>query len=300
MCRWLTAVILRGDHGNGMSKRRTMRQSQASKKENRDAPIVTRPSLTKNAILAFALLMVACMVSFTSVSAQEPTARDIVKKSDNLLRGDTNRGTYEMTITTPAWQRTLKLRSWQKGQEKTFIRLLEPPKDAGTGFLKIKNEMWTYLPSVERTIKIPPSMMMQPWMGSDFTNDDLVRESSIVDDYQHKLVKTESINGEDAWIVESHPRPDAPVVWGKIIHGVRKADYMPLKAEYFDEKGARIRVLVYSQIKRMHDRAIPTLWEMTPVTEAKKGRRTTIRIHDAEFNVPLEDIFNLKSLQRVK
>lgn len=245
-------------------------------------------------------LLIAVLSAPVGVMAQEIDAREVVKKTDELLRGRTNQGTYEMTITTPAWQRTLKIKSWQDGQDKTFIRILAPAKDAGVGFLKLKNEMWTYLPSVERTIKIPPSMMMQPWMGSDFTNDDLVKESSIVEDYVHRHIGSEKLGEDESFKIESIPKPDAPVVWGKIVYWVRKSDFMPQKAEYYDENGKRVRRLTYSRISRMHDRTIPTLWEMVPLTEEKKGRKTIIRILDVEFNAPIDDVFNMKNLQRTK
>ena len=246
------------------------------------------------------VLLIAVLSQPIVIMAQELDAKEVVRKTDELLRGRTNQGTYEMSITTPAWQRTLKIRSWQDGQDKTFIRILAPAKDAGVGFLKLKNEMWTYLPSVERTIKIPPSMMMQPWMGSDFTNDDLVKESSMVEDYVHRHLGLEKIGEEDAFKIESVPKPEAPVVWGKIIYWVRKSDFMPLKAEYYDENGKRVRLLMYSQFNRMHDRVIPTLWEMASLTEEKKGRKTIIRILDVEFNAPIDDVFNMKNLQRTK
>ncbi len=248
----------------------------------------------------FLLFLAISLLNIPNSPAQEERARDIVKKADDLLRGKTNRGVYEMTIITPNWQRTLRLKSWQEGTDKTFIRILYPAKDEGVGFLKIKNEVWSYLPSVERTIKIPPSLMMQPWMGSDFTNDDLVKESSIVEDYFHRLIGTEQIGGDDANLIESRPKPEAPVVWGKIIHRIRKSDFMPLKVEYYNEKGGLVRILNYSRFKLMHDRIIPTYWEMTPVMEGKKGRKTIINIVDVVFNRPLEDIFNLKSLQQIK
>lgn len=162
--------------------------------------------------------LIVVLVNCAEVGAvPEIIAKDIVKKADSLLRGETNHGMSEMTIITPNWERTLRLKSWQNGIEKTFIRILLPQKDAGIGFLKIKNEMWSYLPTVERIIKIPPSMMMQPWMGSDFTNDDLVKGSSIVDDYEHREIGIEKVEGQDVYKIESDPKPDAPVVWGKII-----------------------------------------------------------------------------------
>lgn len=209
-------------------------------------------------------------------------------------------GTYEMTIKDPRWERTLKLKAWEMRKEKkSFIRILSPPKEKGIGTLKIGLEMWNYLPRVERIIKIPPSMMMQPWMGSDFTNDDLVKESSIVEDYLHRVIGEEKIGGFDAYRVEAVPKPDAPVVWGKILYWVRKKDFIPLKQEFYSERGELIRVMTFSEIKEMGGRVLPTYWEMVPVK--KEGRMTTLRILEAEFDIPIpEEIFTLRNLKRVR
>jgi outer membrane lipoprotein-sorting protein len=223
-----------------------------------------------------------------------------MRRMDLLLRGNTSKGLYEMTITDPNWKRTLKLRVWEKRREKkSFIRILTPPKEEGIATLKIGFEMWNYLPRVERTIKIPPSMMMQPWMGSDFTNDDLVKESSIVEDYIHRLIDKVKIDGFDSYNVEAIPKPDAPVVWGKLVYWVRVEDFVPLKAEFYSEKGELIRVMTYKEIKEIGGRVLPTYWQMVPVK--KKGRMTSLRIIEVEFDISLSDeIFSLRNLKRVR
>jgi outer membrane lipoprotein-sorting protein len=156
--------------------------------------------------------------------------------------------------------------------------------------------MWNYLPKVERTIKIPPSMMLQPWMGSDFTNDDLVKESSIVYDYIHTVIAQENIDGKIVYKINLIPKPDAAVTWGKIIFWIRKDDYVPLREEFYDEHNKLIKVLEYSQIKQMSDRAIPTIWKM--VSKVKEGNATTIEVEDALYNQPVdENIFSLSNLK---
>ena len=228
------------------------------------------------------------------------SAKEIIAEMDKLLRGDTAHGTYEMTINDPRWTRTLKLRVWEKRLEnKSFIRILSPAKEKGIGTLKIDREMWNYLPRVERTIKIPPSMMMQPWMGSDFTNDDLVKESSIVDDFTHELLGVVDMDGRRAYHIVSRPRPDAPVVWDKIVYWLTVGDYLPLKEEFYSERGELIRVMTFSEIKKVGNRMIPTYWEMVPVK--KKGRMTSMRILDAVYNEPIDDaVFTLMNLKKVR
>lgn len=226
------------------------------------------------------------------------TGNEIAQKMDDLLRGDTTRGTYEMKITDPKWQRTLKMETWEvKSEKKSFIRILSPAKEKGIATLKIDMEMWNYLPRVERTIKIPPSMMMHSWMGSDFTNDDLVKESSIIEDYEHKLLETTTLDGYKAYKVESIPHDDAPVVWGKLVYWVRTSDFLPLRQEFYNEKGGLIRVLTFNSIKKIAGKDFPTHWEMVPTN--KPGKKTEITILDIEFNKPIsDDIFTLRNLKK--
>ena len=246
-------------------------------------------------------IMFALIVSLTALhplvaNATSPAA-EIVEKAEELLWGKTAVGQFDMTIVTPSWSRTLSLHVWMDRPSYSFLRVMAPAKDAGITSLRIASEMWNYLPAIERTIKIPPSLMLQPWLGSDFTNDDLTKESSIVTDYNHRLLGEKKVNGDDAWQVEGLPKPDAAVVWGKIVYSVRKNDYVPLKLEYYDERGDLIRELNYLDIRVMNGRLIPTRWEMVPVT--KPGKKTTISVKSITYNQPVNsDVFSLRNLKQ--
>ena len=231
--------------------------------------------------------------------AQEPSGRDILDHVEKLLWGKTLQGSFEMSVITPRWQRTLQLKVWLDRPERSFIRILSPAKEAGIGSLRIKSEMWNYLPNVERIIKIPPSMMLQPWMGSDFTNDDLVKESSVVDDYTHKILSVDQEDGVAAYRVEAIPKPDAAVVWGKIVYRVRKADLIPLRYEYFSERGELIRTMSFSDVRAVGGHTIPTRWEMQPAD--KPGNKTVVVVKDAQYDRPLDaEIFTQRNLQRAQ
>ncbi len=248
-------------------------------------------------IIAVAVAVAVVAANAAPVSASEPEARDIVERVDTLLWGQTLQGEFEMTITTPRWQRTLTLRAWMERPRRSFIRILAPAKEAGIGSLRIGAEMWNYLPNIERTIKIPPSMMLQPWMGSDFTNDDLVKQSSVVNDYTHRILRTESVNGAASYVIESVPKPDAAVVWGKILYWVRESDSIPLRQEYYNERNELVRALVLSDVGPMGGRTIPTKWEMRPVNEP--GHVTTIVIRSAVYDQPIDtEIFTQRNLQK--
>jgi outer membrane lipoprotein-sorting protein len=250
-----------------------------------------RRHLTLFLVIGFHFFSLPCVFS------QDLSPREIVKYSDDLMRGDTQEGIYEMTIKTPTWERTLRLYVKSKNRDKMFIRILSPSKEKGTTTLRLKNEMWNYLPQVERTIKIPPSMMLQPWMGSDFANDDLVKESSVVDDYEHALLKKEKIDGEEIYVIVLTPKPKAGVVWNKRIIKIRKKDFIPLRDEFYGKDNKLIKVLNYSKIEKISDRTIPTHWEM--ISEIKKGHRTVIEVDKKlVYNAPINDnAFSLQSLK---
>ena len=236
------------------------------------------------------LFVLSCRLSV----AADLTAKEIVRKRDKLMRGETGFGRYEMIVKSPRWKRTVKFKVWSEGKDKSFIVITYPKKDKGATFLRIKADMWQYVPKIEKTIKIPPSMMLQSWMGSDFTNDDLVRESSIVSDYMHTLLKEEA----KVYVIESIPKPDAAVVWGKIIQWIDKEKFVPVRDEFYDEDGVLVRRLLYDDVKKLLDRYYSMRWIVEPLTEEKKGHKTTIIINEIELDIPIEeDIFTMRALK---
>ena len=241
--------------------------------------------------------MLALMVG--SSMAQDIDIKEIVRKSDEKFRGSSSFGSFSMTIERPTWSRTISMKSWSLGTDYSMIYVTAPAKEKGQVFLKRKNEMWNWVPTIERMVKIPPSMMMQSWMGSDFTNDDLVRESSIVKDYTHKLLGEETIGNYPCYKVELIPFENAPVVWGKVLMWVSKNDYLWLKAEFYDEDDMLVNTEILSDIKKMDDRIIPTRMEMIPAD--KKGQKTIMIFENTDFDVPLkEDFFSIQNMKKIK
>jgi outer membrane lipoprotein-sorting protein len=224
-------------------------------------------------------------------------ASEIIRRSEDAIKGETSRGTFEMIVTTPSYSRSMVMDSWWVGNDKALISIKSPKKEAGNKWLKIKNEMWSYLRNTETTIKIPPSMMMQSWNGSDFTNDDLVRESNLVKDYDQAIAGTDTLGGTACWKIRLIPHPQAAVVWGRIDYWVRRADHLPARQEYYDEKGRLVRTMEFSDYTTMGGRKIPSRWIMT--NNADAGHRTEFKILDVAFNVPInERIFSLRELER--
>ena len=239
------------------------------------------------------VLFFVCCFGVQPVQAVE--AADVIEKVVDNLNGKTAIMEISMKVTTRRSTRTIKMKSYSVGQEKSFIKVLYPNKDKGITFLKIDNAMWQYVPRIEKTIKIPASMMLQSWMGSDFSNDDLVKESSLSEDYTARLID-ETV---DEYHVDLYPKEEAAVVWGKIRMGVSKEYYLPTTVSYFDEEGVLIRDLLYTDVQPYGDRFYPALWVMTPRTEEKKGRETRIAVIHAVFDEAVdESYFNKRALKR--
>jgi outer membrane lipoprotein-sorting protein len=219
---------------------------------------------------------------------------EVVRKMDELYRAESSYSEVDMEIVTPHWQRTVRMTTWTEGKTKTFIRLLSPPKDEGTATLRLGNEMWNYLPRANKVIKIPPSMMMSSWMGSDFTNDDLVKEFTLADDYTYEFTEVEDADPDLLYIALT-PKEGLPVVWGKIVAAVRKENYLPEWDRYYDEKGRLMRVILFSEVRRFGGRLIPSVMEVIP--QDKKDQKTVLRYLKAEFNIPIEEsVFSLRNL----
>lgn len=231
------------------------------------------------------------------IFAQSINVNEMVQRSEQALRGRTEQGSVSMTVRTPDWQRTLDMNYWAENPDKTFIRVTAPAKEAGTATLRLTSNMWNYLPSVERVIKIPPSLMLQPWLGSDFTNDDLVRESSLVKDYNPTLAGEATIGGDSCYRAILKPKPNAPVVWGKLILFIRKQDALPRREEYYDEKGTLQKVLTFDDFRRAEGRLYPMRWQMESVT--KPGHQTLLIYSKLVLNRPISpSVFTQENLQQ--
>lgn len=245
------------------------------------------------------MLLLTLFASALHARAQEIDVKAIVKQADEKFRGTSSEGTLRMTIQRPTWSRTIAMKNWTLGTEFSLIYITEPAKERGQVFLKRHNEMWNWVPSIERMIKIPPSMMMQSWMGSDFTNDDLVKESSLVKDYDQKLLGMEILEGYNCYKIELIPLEDAAVVWGRIIMWITEKDLLWLKGEFYDEDNELINTEILSDIKWMDDRIMPTRLEMIPAD--KPGQKTIMIFENIQFNVKLdESFFSIQNMKRIK
>lgn len=234
------------------------------------------------------------ITSFAQISYN---AKEIVRKSDEKMRGKTSKAELTIQIVRPTWTREIKMKTWSKGNNYALILVIAPSKEKGTVFLKRDKEVWNWIPSIERTIKLPPSMMSQSWMGTDFTNDDLVKESSVVEDYIHSFEGDSVIEGRDCYKIKLIPTPEAAVVWGKILVWIDKKDDLQLRTEFYDEENVLISTMQSSEIKMMDGRLIPTRTEMIPAD--KKNQKTLMIFTNIVFDKSLdENIFSPNNMKK--
>ena len=233
------------------------------------------------------------LFSLMTISLQADEVKDLLRKVDELYRSDTSYSQMEMKVTTPDFERMVVMNAWTRGMDYTFIEMLSPRKDKGICTLKRKREMWNFFPKINKVIKVPPSMMLSSWMGSDFTNDDLVKENTLVDDYDGKILKKEN----EMMLIELIPKASAKALWGKIIIYVNYKKLIPIYQEYYDEKGEKIRTMTFKDVKNFSGKMIPAVMELVP--HHKQGHKTVITYRDLKFNVKLkQDTFTRKNLQK--
>jgi len=250
--------------------------------------------------LITALFVLIMSPSFSMIiSAQSFSAKDIVRKADEKFNGEKSSfSLMSMKVIRPEWQRTIEFKTWTMERDYALSLITAPPKETGQTFLKRGSEMWSWNPSINRLIKLPPSMMSQGWMGSDYTNDDILRESSVVNDYDHEFAGEEELDGRLCYKIQMTARENASIVWGKQIRWIDMKDFLVLKAELYDEDGYLVRTERGSDIRIMDGRTITSKIELVPADEPQN--RTVVEIREIKFNIPLqESFFSQQNMKRV-
>lgn len=244
-------------------------------------------------------LMLLCLIGLGSGCVYAQSASEIVRQSDLQMRGDSSYSEATMRIIRPSWTRSMSMKSWTKGLDLSLVLVTAPAKDKGSASLKRQREMWNWIPSIERVIKIAPSMLSQSWMGSDFTNDDLINQSSIVVDYRHKMVRDDVFDKDPSWVIDAFAKPDAPVVWNKVRLWISKNSYLQRKVEFYDEFDELVNTMNTYDVRDLGGRQVATRMEMLPAD--KPGNKTEIIIHQAQFNFPLKDgFFSLSQMKALR
>ncbi len=221
----------------------------------------------------------------------------IVEYFEDLYRSDSSVAIVEMSVVRPRRERTLTMKVWTQGEDKALIIIQEPPREKGTATLKVDDNLWNYLPRIKRTIRIPPSMMLSSWMGSDFTNDDLVRESSYSEDYTYELIgRTEE---PDGWLIRFTAKEDVVGLWKRFDLVVSPDGTLPLYSEWYNQKGELARVMKWDQVEVMDGRRLPARMILIPTDKEEEGYRTVMVYEEIKFDVDLPpSMFSLSQLER--
>lgn len=242
-----------------------------------------------------AVALLVFLLSAAALPAEGPCPREIIRAMQDNMRGGSVYQVMDMKTVRPRYTREISVRSWSLGDDYALIYVTDPPRDAGTAFLKRGREIWNYQPAIERTVRMPPSMMSQSWMGSDFTNDDLVSASSLADDYTHQLLGEETVDGQRCHLIEIVPRPETPVAYEKSRYWITREHRLPVKVENYDERGGLVNTVHFREAREMGGRLIPTVLEMVPA--GADGRKTVITIREASFDDDLgEEFFSLRNI----
>ena len=233
-----------------------------------------------------------------AINSSGQTASEVIKKADEKMRGKTSQASMIIKTVRPSWSREMKVKAWMKGTDWAMLLLQSPPKEKGIVFLKRKKEVWNWMPALERNIKLPPSMMSQSWMGTDFTNDDLVKESSIVNEYSHRMLADTVIDGKICYRIECIPKPETAVVWSRLLLCIDKKDFLDLYAEFYDDEGSLVNYMKAGDVKMMDGRLIPTRILMFPAD--KKNQRTEIIYESIRFDLEIPDnFFTLENMKKL-
>lgn len=242
---------------------------------------------------------ILAVLMFTAGMVNAQSVEEIIRRSEQNLRGVSSHTAMTIRIVRPTWERSISAESWSEGSDYSMILIHEPARDRGTVFLKREQEMWNYVPTINRSVKMPPSMMSQSWMGSDFNNDDLVRESSMITDYTHTLLGTETIRGQECYVIESIPHDDAPVVWGKLKSYITTSDYLQWKVEFYDEDNLVVQTMEGFNPQQFDGRTLPAKMRMTP--SDVDGEFTEMTYESLEFGVDFQNnFFTVQNMRRLR
>ncbi len=248
--------------------------------------------------IAVTLLISVLLIIYKIPKCYGSDAQSLIEESFDYMRGKSSVATVIMTIHRPRWERQMTIKAWTRGQKDSLFFIDAPPKDHGNGTLKKGREMWIYNPKVNRVIKVPPSMMSQSWMGSDFSNNDLAKSDSLLTDYTHSIIGTETHEGQKVFLIKSVPKPDAPVIWGMQRLKIR-ADLIWLSEEFFDEDLQPVKAMITLEIQLLGGKMYPKIWRMRKVDE--ENQYTELTYTNLEFKADLPDsLFTLTSLRKAR
>ena len=242
-------------------------------------------------------LGLALLASPASAEDKKPTLEELLDGVDDVQRGESSTARMSMHVKTKRWERTMVMQTWSRGEDNSLIKIVAPAKEAGTATLMVDDNIWNYLPKVDRTMKVPSSMMSGAWMGSHFSNNDLVRSSRLADDFTFVLKEEPKADGTGQWVIECVAKPDAPVVWGKVVVKVRGEDRIPSEITYWDEDAVLVRTMEFLDIEDIQGRKVPMRMRLVPADSPEEF--TEITYESLEFDPDLPaSTFTLQSIRK--
>ena len=254
--------------------------------------------ITKRKVIPIISLL-ALFIGPAIATAGEPDPTLIIDRMVDAMRGDSSYAEMTMRIERPRYTREVAMRSWSKDRNYSLVLITLPARDRGTVYLMRDRDIWTYDPRIDRITRLPSSMLAQSWMGSDFTNDDLIRDTDPVEDYQHQLLRTEEYQGYESYVIDMTPKPDRPIVWGKVRVWVSSSNYLQLRAEHYDQRGDLVNTMEFDQITRFGQRELPA--RITVIPADKQNERTILTYEEADFNIDIDaDFFSRATMQRLR
>ncbi|WP_432471329.1 outer membrane lipoprotein-sorting protein [Amphritea sp. HPY] len=241
--------------------------------------------------------LVFLLLTLQPIPAAAIEVDELIRHIDRLWRGETSQASMTMQVKTLRYERTMTMEAWSRGKDYSLVVIRQPVKDRDIATLKVEANIWNYLPKINRVTKIPSSMMSGSWMGSHFTNDDLIKESTFEDDYRSEITFEGLREDTLMYEITSLPKEDAAVVWGKVIMQLEQTSLVPVRALYYDEDNILIRTLRFDQPREIGERIVPMRLSLT--LQQKPDESTVIVYNDIAFGVPLEEsFFSLQNLQR--
>ena len=242
-----------------------------------------------------AIAIAGLLLFMQGALAEELTAADIIRKAMDHYRGQTSYSEMTMVIHRPDWQRRMTMQAWTEGDKQTLVRITEPAKDAGNGTLSVDGNMWTFTPKINRVVKVPSSMMSQNWMGSDFSNKDVSKDTTIIEQYDHTLLKLSEEDGHQVYVIQSIPHEEAAVVWGREVLHIRD-DWVMLQQQFWDQDDVLVKTLQALEIDELSGRAVATVIRMSK--EDTPQEWTEVRTAEVAFDVELAaNLFTLSNLR---
>jgi hypothetical protein len=245
--------------------------------------------------LAAALVAMLALFSGRAESFQPPPdVEAVLAHLDDLYRSKSSIARIEIRVISRRTTRTLRLKAWSRGEEEVLVVIEDPPREAGTATLRVGDTLWNYLPRIARTIRVPAAMMLGSWMGTDFTNDDLVKESSLHKDFVSRVDR----RSEDpkGWWLTLEVKPEVVGRWARIEILVSD-EWLPVEERHYDRRGRLARSLRFDEIQTLGGRRLPSRLVLTP-TETE-GQSTELRYLEIEFDVEIaDDTFSLSRLEQ--